>query len=144
MEQVFGLYPNTAVDLTPGSEMYGDFFSRAAYYKEFFTRNCDRIQFGTDASDEADEVDSNLWLADTVYNFLTTEEDFRLWEVTSRGLGLADNTAKKILSENFLRRVGETPKPVNTEALKAYVRKYRHLIRDVRVRENVDKAISLL
>ena len=144
MEQVFGLYPNTAVDLTPGSEMYGDFFSRAAYYKEFFTRNCDRIQFGTDASDEADEVDSNLWLADTVYNFLTTEEDVRLWEVTSRGLGLADNTAKKILSENFLRRVGETPKPINTEALKDYVRKYRHLIRDVRVRENVDKAISLL
>ena len=143
LEGIFGKYRNTAVDLTPGSEMYGDFLRRAAYYKDFFVRNADRIQFGTDASDEGD-VESNLWLSDTVYNFLMGEKDFQLWDVKSRGLGLSDETAEKILSKNFLRRVGEKPKPVNVQALKAYLDKYRHLIRDERVRGNVDAALAQL
>lgn len=144
LEEVFRKYPNTAVDLTPGSEMYGDFLSRAEYYRDFFSRNADRIQFGTDASDEADEVDDNLWLSDIVYHFLTTDRDFQLWEVTSRGIDLPDESADKILSGNFLRRVGEKPKEINREALKQYILKYRHLIRDEHVRANVDAALMQL
>ena len=143
LEEIFRVYPNTAVDLTPGSEMYGDFLRRAEYYKAFFIRNADRIQFGTDASDE-EETASNFWLSDTVYNFLMTDRDFRLWDVESRGLGLPAAAAEKILAENFLRRVGGTPKPVNAEALKAYVKKYGHLIRDERIRRNVEEAVSAL
>lgn len=144
LEKIFEQFPNTAVDLTPGSEMYTDFPVRSDYYKDFFTRHADRIQFGTDASDEADEVESNLWLADTVYNFLTTEEPFQLWEVTGRGLKLDESVQEKIMGGNFLRRVGEKPKPINTDALKKYIEKYRHLIRDGRVRANIDAAAAKL
>ena len=143
LENIFETFPNTAVDLTPGSEMYGDFIEKAEYYRDFFVRHADRIQFGTDACD-GDDVASNCWLADTVYNFITTNTDFEIYGVNSRGLALPDAVAEKILSGNFLRRVGDAPKTINKEALKRYILKYRHLIRDARVRENVDAALLQL
>jgi hypothetical protein len=123
--------------------MYGDFIAKAEYYREFFVRHADRIQFGTDACDE-DDVASNCWLADTVYNFITTNTDFEIYGVNSRGLALPDDAAEKILAGNFLRRVGETPKTINKEVLKRYILKYRHLIRDEHVRANVDAALMQL
>lgn len=137
LEKVFEKYPNTAVDLTPGSEMYGGFKRRISYYRDFFTRHADRIEFGTDASDEANVVEDNFWLADTVYRFVTTEEAFQLWETEGCGLNLPGEVQEKILSGNFLRRVGTQPKPVNAGALKRYIAKYSHLIRDGQVREEI-------
>lgn len=144
LEKIFEQYPNTAVDLTPGSEMYADFRERAEYYRDFFTRHADRIEFGTDASDEASEVEDNLWLADIVYRFASTDETFQLWEVSGRGLKLDDAVQEKIFSGNFLRRVSPQPKPINVQALKRYIEKYRHLIRDDRVCANIDTELEKL
>lgn len=141
LEKLFEKYPNMAVDLTPGSEMYGNFKARAAYYKDFFTRHADRILFGTDCSDE-DSVQSNAARADIVYGFLTTDRPFNLWEVESVGLGLSEDVQDRILFGNFLRRVHETPKPVDADALKRYIAKYRHLVRDPAVLAKIDTEIE--
>lgn len=143
LESIFEKYPNVAVDLTPGSEMYGNFKLRAPYYRDFFTRHADRILFGTDSSDE-DSMDSNVMRADVVYNFLSTPDDFHIWEVASVGLDLEPAVQEKILGGNFLRRVGDTPKPVNVEALKRYIEKYRSMIRDPELRAKIDAELMRL
>ena len=132
-----------AVDLTPGSEMYGNFRARAPYYKDFFTRHGDRILFGTDSCD-ADTTASNAERADIVYGFLSTDQPFNIWDVAGVGLGLDEDVQEKIMGGNFLRRVQGSPKPVNTEALKRYVEKYRHLLRDPAVLAKIDAEIKKL
>lgn len=143
LEKIFAKYPNVAVDLTPGSEMYGNFKARAEYYRDFFTRHADRILFGTDSSDE-DSLDSNFMRADVVHKFLSTGEDFNIWEVAGVGLDLDGAVQEKILGGNFLRRVSETPKPINQAALKQYIAKYRHLIQDPQLCEKIDAAAAKL
>jgi len=144
LEALFAKYPNMNVDLTPGGEMYASFHKDPAYYRDFFTRHAARIQFGTDASDDASVVDDNLNIADCVYRFLTTDDEYHLWENPVHGIRLDDEAVEKILSENFLRRVSETPKAINKAALKRYIAKYRHLIRDPQVLADIDAAAERL
>lgn len=137
----FAKYPNVNVDLTPGVEMYGSFGKDPAYYREFFTRYADRIEYGTDCSNH-NTVDGNLKTCDPVYEFLTTDRDFNCWHYEFRGLNLDKPVQEKILAGNFLRRISEKPKPINKEALKAYVNKYRYLIRDAQVRSLIDAELN--
>ena len=50
----------------------------------------------------------------------------------------------KILCGNFLHRVSEQPKPMNVDALKAYWKKYAHLIKDEECRNNIDREMNKL
>ena len=50
VEKYLFQYPNVAVDLTPGREMYEAFGKRREYFKEFFTKYADRILYGTDVT----------------------------------------------------------------------------------------------
>lgn len=140
LEEIFAKYPGVSVDLTPGVEMYGGFGKRCQYYYDFFNRYADRIEYGTDAHDGGEGY--NWVIADTVYRFLTTDDDFDIWDYQFKGLKLPEETTEKILWKNFAGRVGETPKPINVAALKAYVEKYKHLIQDEKVRELILDAIS--
>lgn len=139
----FEKYPNLNVDLTPGVEMYGNFGKDPAYFRDFFTRYADRIEYGTDCSNHR-TIESNMDTCDPVYTFLTTDADMEHWNYRFKGLNLEEKVLEKILGGNFLRRVSETPKPINQEALKAYAAKYRHLIRDERIRALIDEEMAAI
>ena len=143
VEIMFRKYPNVAVDLTPGREMYEAFGERREYFRDFFTRYADRIVYGTDADDEK-ELKYNNQRSDTVYDFLTTDKELHEWNYTFKGLKLEAEAADKILCGNFRRRVSEKPKPMNREALKAYVKKYRHLIASDESRRRIDEEMDKL
>ena len=129
LEKVFAKYPGVNVDLTPGCEMYGDFGQDPAFFRDFFTRNADRIQYGTDSSDEIDP-DYAEELSETVYRFVAEGGKIDKWSLSFEGLNLPEDVQRKILCENFTRRVSETPRPINRAALKAYIAKYLPYVHD--------------
>jgi hypothetical protein len=47
-----------------------------------------------------------------------------------KGIDLPPCCVDKIMSQNFIAKVGEKPREINKKALKAYYEKYKHLIRD--------------
>lgn len=130
LEEVFGMYPGTTVDLTPGAEMYGAFRENRAYYRDFFIRYQDRILFGTDTSYRGGDMDRFNQRSDAVRRFLETDETITVIDVQTKGLALPKSVTAKILEENFQRFAGKKPKRIDREALKAYVEKYRYLITD--------------
>jgi len=143
LERVFLKYPGVNVDLTPGTEMYQAFGQRYEYYRDFFIRHADRIQFGTDASDQGD-LTYKLSLPDTVYQFITGNESMEKWHFDFHGLNLDKPAADKILCQNFLHRVGSVPKPVNRQALAAYISKYLPYVKDEKVRHAIEKEADTL
>ena len=141
LEDVFRRYPNVSVDVTPGWEMYAAFARDPGYWREFFVKHADRIGFGTDSGDESD---GSPEIPDIVYRFLTTTDEQEIWGIRFPGIALDDASLERILRTNFLRRAGNTPKPVNRAALKRYIAKYRHLIADTALRERIDSAAEEL
>lgn len=138
---IFAKYPNVNVDLTPGSEMYGSFGADRAGYREFFTRHADRIEYGTDCSDEG-ILPNHINHVGVICRFLTTDEMQDVWGYRFKGLDLDEQTLDKILCGNFLHRVGEAPKKINVSALKAYTAKYRRLVWDPRILANIDAELE--
>ncbi|MBR2444381.1 MAG: amidohydrolase family protein [Clostridia bacterium] len=125
---MFNRYKNLAIDITPGGEMYVDFENNHDYYKDFFAKYSDRILFGTDG-DFPRCVEAMRWLADRIYRFLATDERIMSFDNNLiEGILLPEHKVKQILSENFVRRVGTTPRVMNKKALKNYIDKYKHLI----------------
>ena len=142
LEQDFlNKYPNLNVDLTPGIEMYESFGKDPAYFRDFFIRHSDRLEYGTDSNTHF-PMEFNLNLCDPVYEFLTTDHEIDAWEYHFKGLDLPEDVLDKIFYGNYERRVSEKPKAINTEALKAYVAKYRHLIQDEQVRSLIDEEMK--
>lgn len=138
LEEMFRKYENLGVDLTPGGEMYVGFRKRPAYFRDFFIRYAERIQFGTDG-----ECPANMrpmeWLCDRIYRYLATGDEVEAWgEGTTKGVSLPDEVINKILCGNFVREVGEKPREINRKALKAYIEKYKHLIRSAEDWANVE------
>ncbi len=141
LSALFEKYPNVNVDLTPGLEMYGDFGKDPAFWRAFFIKYQDRIEFGTDAHNRK-YLDGCLLKYDTVYKFLTSDEDIEQWNQHFKGLALPDEVCHKILKGNFARRVCPTPKKVDDKAFAAYVAKCRHLVRDEAILEYVDRELA--
>ncbi|MBQ9131558.1 MAG: amidohydrolase family protein [Clostridia bacterium] len=135
LEELFAKYPNMAIDVTPGTEMYGVFTERRDYYRTFFEKYADRIIFGSDAG--IPKYDSNVELVEAVYRVMTEDTEVEIWKLPARGLQLSDDACRLILCENFLRRSGSQPKPVDREALKRYVQKYLPLIRNQQTKEQI-------
>ena len=143
LAKLFDTYPNVNVDLTPGCEMYGNFGKNYDYWRAFFIKYQDRLEFGTDAHNRR-LLESSMMKYTTVYEFLTTDHDMEQWELSFKGLDLPEEVCRKILGENYLRRVSAAPKAVDVACLKAYVAKYRHLIRDAETRDYIDEAVAAL
>lgn len=129
LERIFEKYPNVSIDLVPGSEMYAGISKNSERYREFFANYADRIVYGTDIT-----FPTELWnwdhLATEVYNAVATDKMIEIYSVECKGLNLADDVCKKILSQNFNRMCSENPKKINVDALKKYVKKYQYLIKD--------------
>jgi len=137
LEALFAKYPGTAVDLTPGSEMYGTFRENRSFYRDFFIKYQDRILFGTDTSYKGSDMTRFTDRSQAVKQFLTTDEKLTVISVETKGLALPKPVCNKILGENFRRMTGKTPKPMDRQALRAYVEKYQHLITDEKMREYI-------
>ena len=130
LEGLFAKYPNFCVDLTAGGEMYVSFAKNYEYYKEFFNKYSDRLIFGTDRSYTCDTKYSD-WLYNMVVTFLDTDKTVKCFDdLDLKGLGLSQEKRDNLLFGNFVRRVGEAPKPINKEKLKAYIEKYSFALTD--------------
>ena len=137
LEWLFAKYPNLNVDITPGWEMYAAFARDPAYWREFFTKHAHRIGFGTDT---CDENEGSREIADIVYRFLTTTDEQEIWGIRFPGIALDDAPLRLILEDNFRRRVGDEPRPINRKTLKRYIEKYSHLIRNADLRAYIEEA----
>ena len=130
IEELFRLYPNLCIDLTPGGEMYEEFEKNYPYYKEFFERYSDRLIFGTDLSYMGDDEYAR-WLFNVVTTFIGTDKAVMSFnDKELKGLGLDTEKADNILYANFERRVGKAPKPICKEKFKAYIEKYYFALTD--------------
>lgn len=139
LEEMFEKYPNTCVDLTPGGEMYVSFSENKEYYDEFFKKYSERILLGTDSTFPYGP-EGMQWLCDRVYRFLSTNDTLKSFadrEIT--GINLPTECKENIIFRNFERRVGKEPKKINKEALKRYIEKYKHLIKEKEYFDEIEK-----
>lgn len=141
VEEIFKKYPNVNFDITPASEIYEDFDEMYTDYRKFFSKYSERIEYGTDCSDQR-KLSDKLYNASIVYDFLATNKVDEIWGFPLRGIELDGTALDNILCNNFLRRVGEKPKPINIAALKNYFKKYRHLIEDQEIEEKIENELS--
>ena len=128
--ELFEKYPNLCVDLTPGGEMYVAFANNFEYFKEFFKKYSKRLIFGTDRCfpEEPDYAD---WCFDVVTTFLDKDETKKGYgEKPLPPLNLSQDKKDDIFFGNFVRRVGEAPKPFDKEKFKAYIEKYSFALSD--------------
>lgn len=116
-EALFEKYPNIAFDLTPGKEMYENFGLNVEKVREFFIKYADRLYYGTDVND-TDMINYHSKLYDLVSTALSSAEGFSWSNRNCAGLGLPEDVQEKICSGNFLKLLGETPKPLNVEKVK--------------------------
>ena len=139
LEEMFAKYPNMCIDITPGGEMYLGFDKRPEYFKEFFAKYADRIIFGTDM-DFTPHLEAGIWLCDRVYRYMATDDTISSFsDHMLKGLKLPESTVQKIFSDNLVGKLGSAPKPINKEALRRYIAKYRHLIEDKELDKYIDQ-----
>jgi len=117
--------------------MYGTFRENRSFYRNFFIKYQDRILFGTDTSYKGSDMTRFTDRSQAVKQFLTTDEKLTVISVETKGLALPKPVCNKILGETFRRMTGKTPKPMDRQALRAYVEKYQHLITDEKMREYI-------
>ena len=124
LENLFSLYPNFCVDLTPGGEMYVEFEKNYEYYRDFFNRYSERLIFGTDRAYLEDKKYAD-WLFNVVTSFIGTDRTVLSFDDKElKGLSLTQDKIDNIFYANFERRVGKNPKPLDKEKFKAYIEKY--------------------
>ena len=120
-------------------EMYLSFYERKEFFKEFFTKYSKRIVLGTDAYFPR-PTECSKWLVDRVYRFISSPDVVKaVADRYESGLCICNDAIEDITYKNFERRVGAEPKEINKEALKAYYKKYRHLMceKDVKFIDDV-------
>ncbi len=139
LEEMLDKYPKLSIDITPGGEMYIGFDKDRQYFKEFFTKYQDRICFGTDM-DYTPFLEAGVWLCDRVYRYLATDETLSSFDDRMlTGIKIPREALQKIFSDNLTSKLGKAPKPINKEALRRYIAKYRHLIEDKELDKYIDE-----
>lgn len=131
LSNILDEFPNVCVDLTPGIEMYINLSKTPEAAKQFFEKYQDRILYGTDIGARAvlppyeykiNKAES-MNRAKIVRTFLTQQGEYRIKsdgdfligmeDFQLRALNLKPDITQKIFYDNFIRIVGENPKPVN-------------------------------
>ena len=127
-------YPGMYVDLTPGIEMYHNFSTNPQKSRDFFIKYQDRILYGTDIGARAlladresgIEREESLARVEVVRGFLENEGPFTLThegflfggkDVVFQGIALPEEVLEKIYISNFKAFAGESPRPLNKEAI---------------------------
>jgi predicted TIM-barrel fold metal-dependent hydrolase len=111
-------YPGVCLDITPGVEMYENFSRRGDDWRQFFMKYSDRIIFGTDNCEKGDlpGFGGPAGAANRVkamLRFLASADTFEGMGFTLKGLALPGEALANICRENFLRRTGAAPKPID-------------------------------
>lgn len=139
LEELFNAYENLTVDVVPGL-MFREFEKRSDFYRDFLTKYADRVIYGSDS--EIHKNPHNVELMSAIYTALTTDETVDIWGYKSKGIKLPDDVCDKILCSNFENRCGKTPKPVNKQALKAYIEKYIDYIKRDDERKQIEEFLK--
>ena len=85
-------------------------------------------------------LEAGKWLCDREYRFLATNETLMSFDDHSlTGIKISGEALQKIFSNNILKKFGYEPKPINKEALKRYIEKYKHLIIDKELAEYIEE-----
>lgn len=123
LEKLLDSYPNVWIDITPGPSNFCNMSEDTKYWHEFFVKYSDRIMFGSDFSTRG-----GGYSIPNVYRFLLTDDEFEIIGKAAKGIALDRDTIDKILYRNFLNRVGNRPREMDTEAFSAYTKKYESLL----------------
>ena len=117
-------YPNLWLDVTAGTEMYPNFASNPELWRQFFEDYQDRILYGTDNVTPMNDEDERI--AEVLNNlerkFFTSSEAIPLWDQTLCGLGAPEPVTRKLTEQNFRRFAGETPRKIDRNQAKAYLK----------------------
>ena len=110
-EAVMEKYPSVKFDLTPGGEMFLSFSKDIGRWHDFFEKYSDRILFGTDSNDrKKDRVNKEL-NALVLAAISRSKDEFEIpcygKILKIKGLGLCQETVRKICSDNYFKFVGE-------------------------------------
>jgi len=146
-------HPNIFIDVTAGIEMYENFSKDTAFWREFFIKNEDRIIFGTDSSDAAEDpdddsdkdekVDINGYAAMEI-EFLKSDKEIKIFDKKIKGIGLPESSQKLIFSENYYSLVGTEPKKLDISALKKEAAFIRDFLQTDEDKETLDYIVSKL
>ena len=110
-EAVMEKYPSVRFDLTPGWEMFLSFSKNIERWHGFFEKYSDRILFGTDSNNRKKERVNKELNALVLAAISRNSEEFeipcygRLLKI--KGLGLCQETVRKICADNYFKFVGE-------------------------------------
>lgn len=135
LASLFAKYPNVNIDIVPGAEMYDTFEKNHDFYKDFFLRYSKRIVYGSDVSftvrDPKYSMEHYARLTEAIYNSMTTDQTVSIYTARCRGFSLNEDACNNIFHDNFLRECSEKPKTINRKALRRYIDKYAHQIRNM-------------
>lgn len=112
-------HPTVCFDLTPGSEMFFHFAQNPELWRTFFMTYQDRLIFGTDNRDLADESEQKILdeIIDTLRFLLEQEGSKELWGQKVEGLALPETALDQIERKNICRLVeSQTEREGTTEA----------------------------
>lgn len=124
-------HPNVCFDITPGREMYDNFTRHYDETRALFMDYYRRIMFGTDTSVRYFAGNESAMI-EAIKRFLTTSDSFVFedWGFDMKGLDLPGDVSRAILHDNFLCRVGKTPRKIDRKALARYIEKRGEGVRD--------------
>jgi len=124
-------WPNICFDVTPGVDMYEDFYTRSSDWRDFFIRHQDRIIFGTDTGYDIENdppapamVQFGKKKSNWVRRFLEDDESFTMFDslnIMTRGIGLEEEALEKIYHANFMRFAGSVPIKVSIPGVMNYL-----------------------
>lgn len=118
-------HPTVRFDVTPGIEMLYNMSRDVDASRDFFIRYADRIVYGTDIASRNTVAESRA-RAGIITRWLETDDVFRVPETADfllgapedgiiRGMALPEDVLRQIYHDTFVRTVGATPRPLDTE-----------------------------
>lgn len=123
LRQLMDRFPNMWLDITSGTEMYVNFTKDPGFWRKFFLDYGNRILYGTDNCNHTSPHD--IEISNTINamqkRFLTTADEFPLWESRIHGIGLPEAALQNIRNDNFSRFAGEQPRPIDQEKALRYL-----------------------
>ncbi len=120
-------YPNVCVDVTPGTELEESMNRSPALWRCILKAYADRVLLGTDNYTDT-PIDAAKKHVDALVRFFSTTDAVSINNTPLVGIGLPSEAVQKIMYDNFHRRVGTTPRPIDRDALAAYIAKYLPLV----------------
>lgn len=124
--EIMEKYPCVRFDITPGREMYENFSKKPEAWRDFFIKYKDRILYGTDngwggSQDAKEKYELAELNSSVMHRFLQTDDVFKGYGFTVRGLGLPEKVLENIYYKNFEKMAGPIPKDMDPKKGLTYV-----------------------